>query len=697
MSILEILSPAGSPEAVRAAVMNGADAVYMGLREFNARRGAKNFTREEFALAAEYCRVRGVKTYATLNTLVTDREFDDALARAADLARLGADALIVADLGLVRALRRIMPDMPLHASTQMSIHSLDGVKTAAAMGLRRVVLARELTLGEIKYITENAPIETEVFVHGALCMSYSGQCYFSSVIGRRSGNRGVCAQPCRLPYQSARGEAYPLSLRDLSLVGHIAELEKTGVACLKIEGRMKRAEYTAIVTSVYSKAAHDGKTPSASDLAALENAFSRGGFTDGYLTGKTGGAMFGARGENERPDTELMRAARRSYSSGDCERVPVSAVAVVREDVPARLAFRDGDGNSAGSESRIPEPSFHRELTAATLETQLRKAGGTPFLVRDVKAGVDRGLFLTTADINELRREALDKLAEKRRAFTPPAIFAREAEPSEPGRSGKPRFTVSVRSAEQLSEELLSLAPEVVYIPAAELKKKRLSEPLRAYGAASFAVVLPRVITSADAITVETALADAAALGISSALCTNIGQIAPVRARGFTARGDFGLNLFNSDAVRAARDLGLASATLSFEMNLPQIRGVSKELDTEIIAYGRLPLMLTENCVVKSSAGTCACDSFAGLVDRRGVTFPVVRESGTCRTVVLNSQKLWLADKLSDFENAGLWALRLSFTTENAAECSEAARRYAGEGSYEPSGFTRGLYYKSVE
>ena len=300
---MEILSPAGSQEAMRAAVCAGADAVYLGFGQFNARRGAKNFTRDEFASAVSYCHLRGVKVYLTLNTLCSDREMAAAVDCAVQASRLGADAALVQDMGLVRALRQAAPDLPLHASTQMSLHSLDGVREAAELGMTRAVLARELSRRDIEYICERSPIEIEVFVHGALCMCYSGQCFMSSVIGGRSGNRGMCAQPCRLPYGwgDELVNGYPLSLKDMSLAGHLRELQDMGVASAKIEGRMKRPEYVYIVTKVYADALREGREPTREELDSLEQAFSRQGFTDGYYMEHKGPDMFGVREESKPP------------------------------------------------------------------------------------------------------------------------------------------------------------------------------------------------------------------------------------------------------------------------------------------------------------------------------------------------------------------------------------------------------------
>ena len=281
--MLELLAPAGSMEAVAAAVQNGADAVYLGYGDFNARRNAKNFSEEEFAAAVSYCHLRGAKVYLTLNTLLTDRELPRAAEVAAQASAIGADAVLIQDLGVLRMRRQTAPDLPVHASTQMTLHNLDGVKMAADLGLTRAVLSRELSRDQIEYICQRAPIEIEVFAHGALCMCYSGQCFLSSVIGGRSGNRGLCAQPCRLKYGwMDKADAYPLSLKDLSLAGHLRELRRMGVACVKLEGRMKRPEYVAVVTGIYARAIKEDREPTEEELEQLRAAFSRQGFTQGY-------------------------------------------------------------------------------------------------------------------------------------------------------------------------------------------------------------------------------------------------------------------------------------------------------------------------------------------------------------------------------------------------------------------------------
>jgi len=695
--MLELLAPAGSPESVRAAVKNGADAVYMGFGDFNARRNAKNFTDEEFSELTEYCRVRGVKVYLTLNTLLSDREFPAALDLLNKAARMGVDAVIVQDLGLLRAVKKAVPDLPIHASTQMSVHNLDGVKKLAELGASRVVLARELTREEIAYICRNSPIEIEVFCHGALCMSYSGQCYMSSVIGRRSGNRGLCAQPCRLSYDlGPKANEYPLSLKDLCLINHIKDLEKCGVSCLKIEGRMRRPEYVAIVTRIYRKAISEGLSPTREDLRELELAFSRQGFTDGYFTNSKGRHMFGIREETER-EPDIFAKARREYMSGDAERVPVRFYCIVREGEPLRIGVEDDRGNRHAALGSIPEPSFSRPLTEDDLKTQLSKTGGTPYFAREVNCRVDKGLYLPVSEINELRRNLLDALTGTR-AEPPRRSFSQyEYSPLYPNGDHAPELTISVATAQQLTPELAEFRPSVLYVPLEVLCSSRSRlEPFEENGVTKVAVSLPPVIHDDERREILKMLEKVRAAGITEALVGNLGQIELAKSFGFLLRGDTGLNIFNSESLNVLRKLGLISATLSFELRLAQIRDISKCIDTEIITYGRLPLMITENCTLKASTKACCCDNSPMLRDRRGALFPVMKLYG-CRNLILNSEKIFLADRYEHYSSIGLWAQRLSFTTENPRECVQIAARYLGLGDYEVQSRTRGLYFRGVE
>ena len=694
---MELLAPAGSMEALRAAVCNGADAVYLGADTFNARMNARNFSAADLQEAVVYCHVRGVKVHLTLNTLVLDRE----MPRAAELIRLaascGVDAFIVQDLGVVSLCRQLAPDVPIHASTQMSIHSLEGVLEAAALGCSRVVLARELPAEEIAHICKKSPVEIEVFVHGALCMCYSGQCYLSSVIGRRSGNRGQCAQPCRLPYGYGRFEStrYPLSLKDNCLAGELDELRRMGVASIKIEGRMKRPEYVAIVTRAYRTVLNGGKLMP-SDLQELETAFSRQGFTDGYFRGQTGSDMFGRRQEGE--DTaDLFASARATYEQGEPQRIGVRFYAMIRRGEPAQLAVEDPDGNLCRTRGPVPEQAVYRSLTPQDLEQQLKKTGGTPYLCTAVRSSLDPDLMLPASAINAMRRDVIAELTAKRGRAAPAHLNAYDEPPRYDGIAGEPQLTIAVRTAGQITSRMLSMKPTVLYVPLSELAEHP-DLPQRVSVETQLAAILPRVIWSGELAPIARQLRTVYEMGVRQVLAGNLGQLHIARAAGFAVRGDFGLNLVNSRAMRYLREQGLDSQLLSFELTLPQIRDISKAVPAELLIYGRLPLMLMENCVMKNRTGICACQTgTVRLVDRVGEEFPIVKDPGTCRNVLLNGKKLYLLDKKDALRGMGLWALRLQFTTENPGEIDKVLMDYQGRAVFDAGSYTRGLYSRGVE
>ena len=695
--MLELLSPAGSPESVLAAVQNGADAVYMGLGDFNARRNATNFNDEEFEKAVRYCHVRGCKVYVTMNTLVLDREMPSALELARRVSDVGADAILVQDLGLLSVLRRAVPDIPLHASTQMSLHSLEGVKAAAKMGLTRAVLSRELPFEQIKYIAKNAPIETEIFVHGALCFSYSGQCYMSSLIGRRSGNRGMCAQPCRLEYtMGGRNEdSHPLSLKDNCLVEHLQEIEDAGVACVKIEGRMKRPEYTGIVTGVYSKVIREHRTPTEEELLALETAFSRQGFTQGYFKGDKSD-MFGVRGVIDRETESVYRAARKAYADKETNRVPVKLYAVIDAGTNILGAAEDAEGHKVALTGEIPQKAMRTPLSEEQVNSQLGKTGGTPYFCEAAQSRVAPNLYVPVKNLNALRNELLDKLSEERakppvrRSFELPDKLRTEPV------AGTPADIYQVLTAEQLSPALAEMKPACVYVPLTVMCESfDKLKPFVMNGTVPV-VVLPRVITDNQTDDIRKKLRQLYSLGIREALVGNLGHISLAREAGMQLRADFGMNVFNSYSLEMIKVMGFKSATVSFEMMMAQIRDMAKCLPTEIIAYGRLPLMVTEQCIISRSAGKCSCTVPNQLSDRKGQKFPVVREYDH-RNVIYNAHKLFMADKWTDVCAAGIWAQRLIFTTESAEECVMVAKSYRGENDYRPNDLTRGLYYRGVE
>lgn len=780
----ELLSPAGSMEGVRAAVQSGATAVYMGFGTFHARRGAKNFTPDEMAGAIAYCRARGVKTNITLNILVSDREREAALRDARFLYEAGADALIVQDVGLARLLHACAPSLALHASTQLTVSTLDGAREARELGFSRVVLARETPAREIRRITRESGVETEIFVHGALCRCYSGQCYLSAVIGRRSGNRGLCAQPCRLPYRyDGKGrERYPLSLKDLSLAHHIPEICEMGVASLKIEGRMKRPEYTAVVTAVYAALLRERRGPTPEEEDALRRVFSRDGFTDGYYTGQQGAEMLGTKTELPLEAVQPLydEAARRFAEGKEAPLVPVDFTLCAEADAPLALTVSDG-ASTILAEGEPPARANHRPSTREQAEKALRKTGGTPFEARRVEVSLGEGLAVPASALNALRREALGGLLARREAppsrpawREPSAMTFAEASlqvdetglllhvwdglrdgvtvfdtaPVPPGDAdggeaaarlaavfGVPPERIFVRIAEgvgvpdarlealeqqalakyralpepcaerelilegrtfaQVEAARAEVSPAGVYLPltvlAGDVERTR-----KLAGQVQTAAVLPRVFFDSERGEITRMLEAVRRAGVTAALAGNLGQLRLLREQGMKIYGDFGLNAFQSETLAALAARGVRRQTLSFEMRLEQARGLRSPIETEMIVYGHLPLMLFEGCAIRQKTGGCACEKKppTRLTDRMGQAFPLLPEFG-CRNTLLNGVPLALP---TEEVPRNVRFARLRFTIEPDAACGRIARAFAAGALPEAGGgTTRGLYRRGVE
>ncbi len=667
----ELLAPAGSWESMVAAVRTGADAVYLGAGQFNARRHAQNFSIQDtsdatpsLAQAVAFCHARDVKVYLTLNTLVRDRELPDALHLAKSACECGVDALILQDRGLARVLRQYAPQMPLHASTQLSCHTPAGVRQLRDLGFQRVVLAREMTKDEIAQCTELG-CELEVFVHGALCMSVSGQCEFSAMLGSRSGNRGLCAQPCRLPFavghRPAEDEAV-LSLKDNSLYDHVPTLQEMGIASLKIEGRMKRPEYVAAATAVLRDLL-DGKKPDEQVKADLRAVFSRSGFTDGYFTGVRDGDMFGSRrAEDIAPQAVLNRLAQ--LYTRERQSVPVTLSLKAN---PLTLTATDEKGHTVTVADPYT-PTMDNALDSDRLAMQLQKTGGTPFTA----TATAEPAAVPLSAVNALRRRALEALYEKRTA--PTAIPFTETPLSKPAFSDSilSGLVARVESVTQINGEAdawivpLGKTPNVPY----------------------WGVEIPRGIFGREE-TVRKQLQRAAKAGAAFALCNTVGAIPLCKEAGLRPVAGPFYHITNAESLAAAVEDGAEAAILSFELTFPQMQFAGSRCG--IFAYGRQPLMLFRNCPVSASVGCLSCGGNSVVVDRRGTEFPI-RCAGEC-SELLNAVPLYLADRLAQLPPHAF--LYLHFTDEAPARVLRVLDQYRNGGK-PPAHYTRGLYKRGV-
>lgn len=665
----ELLAPAGDFECLVAAVKAGADAIYIGAREFSARAYAKNFDLEEISRASSYCHLNGVKLYVTVNTLLTTKE----VARACELARslysLGVDAVISADLGFVRAVKECVPELEIHASTQMSVHNTSGANEAYNMGCKRVVLARELSLENIRSVVESSRAECEVFLHGALCVSHSGQCLFSSLVGGRSGNRGECAQPCRLNYN---GDTYPLSLKDLSLADYIPELIDSGVASLKIEGRMKSPDYVYTVTSIYRRLLDEHRRATRAEGETLRRVFSRSGFTDGYIKGELEEGMTGIRSASD------VSASRESGCGPFIpERVKVKATARIVEGEPSSMTLEYNE-ITVKALGDIPNPAKNAPLTEEGVRERLSKMGNTFLYVdsSDFAIELGEGLNMSPSSLNALRRNAVALLEEygrdKKYEDAPVTLSSIKR-----GLTDVPARTALFLSPDVLSERDSDVFEyfDIVFVPLFSLA----GLSYRPNG-----VYIPPVITDGEYEEVRSKLAEASSLGVKYALVGNIGHLSLARDAGLKPVGDMRLNVWNSYAKDALAELGVDDCMLSVELT----EQVCSSIGGRAVVYGRIPLMLTERCFTRDTLGCDRCAS-SFLTDRRGEKFPIIRE-WKHRNLILNSKVTYMADKLPQMRSARAFGEHYIFTTESVDRIRKVIDAYKSGAKYPfDSGFRR--------
>ncbi len=732
----ELLAPAGSPEALEAAFLAGADAVYLGGSRFNARLNAHNFDTAQLREAVTHAHRMGGRVYLTLNTLVWDRELPDALEAAYEAATAGVDALIIADVGAAALIHRALPGLPLHASTQLSGHNASVGEVLAPFGFSRFVIARETTLSDLAAAVANNPLEVEVFIHGALCVSHSGQCLFSSVVGGRSGNRGECAQPCRLPYGCADGrpavkasnprdsrhasprpeaENYPLSLKDLSLAAHVPALIRAGVSSLKIEGRMKSPGYVGGVTAIWRRLLDENRAATPEEMTALGDLFSRGGFTDGYQTEKITRAMMGVRTDSDKERTAAAEKA--AMSAKYPPRLPLSMTFTAAASTPVTLTaeaplYRQDSTEtvSVTVEGDVPAAAENAVLTAESVEKQLSRTGGTPYLAEAINARIDEGLMLPLSRLNALRREALDKLDEARmtampspaEGYTPvtPGAITAEILDGVTAPADGARFNRTARfySPEQITPKAADYF-DILYLPLGKAHPAAVPDEKRG-------VILPPVIFDREADAVAEELSAALGGGVRHLLVGNIGHLPLVRGTaeacgvGLEAlhlHGDLRLNTANTPAAARLLSLGLCDLILSPELTLPRMRDMRAALEKAdhptaagAVVYGRLPLMLLEKCAIREvyrhMKPDAVCREVCGrnaavMRDRMGKDFPILREDSPDgrghRNVVYNSLPTGMSDRADELARVGLGQHHFIFTVESSAEVDRVISAYA--------------------
>ena len=683
-TLTEVLSPAGSREALEAAVRAGADAVYLGAKSFSARRNADNFDLEELRDAISYCHTRGVKVYLTLNIMLKEDELQAAFNLAKAVYTAGIDGIIIADLGLCRILRDNIPQLKLHGSTQMTVHSPSALPYLKELGLTRVVAAREMSEKQLRALclaAKELDMEIEVFVHGALCMCVSGQCLLSSVLGARSGNRGLCAGPCRLPFKVSGGTGYDLSLKDLSLIPHIEKLKEMGVASLKIEGRMKRPEYVAAATYRVRAAVDNNNVPPELSYA-FESVFSRSGFTDGYFTENLGAEMFGIRTKEDvlAADNKTFGVIHNLYRK-ERQSVGINLSAEIKRDNPVIIKVSDGKHNLI-MVGDIPQEATKRAVTYDDIKKALAKCGGTPYFAKSIEADIDEGLFVSASALNDMRRQILEELNILRGASQRECEAVWEEKFHSQNLPQDTKIIARFRNYNDLPHNL-----EAVWglaFPLEEPIPEKLPEK-------ELIVDIPRWIDNENNLAEKLkAFKDR---GFTYSYCGNLAAMKIAKELRFNVIAGVGLNICNNESLQTVYDFGARMLTLSAEIQMEDAKALYSPAPKGIFAYGRIPLMVTKNCPLKNGRECKDCDRNGTIIDRKNIDFPIECRKTSCE--VLNSTPLFLADKKSDLTNFDF--LLLWFTDEDKIQSQNIIDTYINKSrGNSPESFTRGLYYKNL-
>ena len=692
--MVELLAPAGSPEAVTAAVQSGADAVYLSFEELTGCRRTENIPNSEFESVVRYCRIRGCRVYLALNTPVREDELNKAAGLALRAQRCGVDAVIVRDLGVFGILRRLLPEMPLFADAHLGFYTPESAAIAQRLGFSRIFLPPDLPPEQIRRMAQ-CGMDVAVWVQTPLCAAACGTCRMSAMAGRESAERGLCSELCRETYTlGGRWDTTPLSWKDRCMLPECRELIDMGVACLAIGGRERRSEYVSALTGLWATAVRESQLPAEPELERIERVFAPWGMAKKALYERA------ETPEKIEGEAEAVFAGQRQkYTSGEARRVAVSFAAAVKDENAALvLGVQDQDKNLAAIEGPVPEESGDVELSDEGLREAMYRTAGTPFRCTEVRVKAPEGkkLRVSGIELDEARRRLLYKLSEERARLPD----RKEGDFPDPPRSAAaprlPAINFSFQTAAQMTADMAALCPECVYVPLELLAENpSCADVFRENGAAVVAALPGTAFGEKEENELHAMLARVHDAGITEALTGNLGLAMMAGQEGFRIRGDFDLAVMNGYTLSNMASAGFLSAMLSPELTFGDIRDLPKPMDTELAVYGRLPVMVTQTCLLKESAGRCTCTTPGQLADMHGGVWPVTKHFG-CRNTVWAARKLWLGDVTQEWIDLGLWAVRLCFSTESARECLEVANAYIQGTHYKPNGITRGLYYRGV-
>lgn len=717
----ELLAPAGSFDILKAVIEAGADAVYVGGSQFGARAYANNFSEEELLKAIDYVHLRGKKLFLTVNTLFKNNEINQALYEyLLPYYKQGLDAVIVQDFGVISFIKEHFPDLPIHTSTQMTVTGPDGAKLLKNLGVERVVLARELSIAEMKEIRQEADIELEAFIHGALCYSFSGQCLFSSMLGGRSGNRGRCAQPCRLPYSVLddkkklyKKESYVLSLKDLCGIEYLQQLRDAGVYSLKIEGRMKQASYAAGVVSYYRKYIDMEKQISKEDMQHLYELGNRCGFTNVYFQKHNDKSMITfEKPSYEKSNDALHQQIEKKYV-GIKSQIPVSGSLIITKGQALEFYINCGEYHSYVSLGEVQEAK-NKPLEVSDVRERMNKTGESPFYFKELEIHMDKDIFVPNGVLNQLRRDALAKLEEEMlTAFVrEEAILSKDLMSEEKADAFEKRkenssvsnIICSCETREQFEVILKKAFIDTIYVDAqmyslVDGRIQGISKDVEAAHKAEKEIYLklPSVFRANTANRWKAVTEILSAIALDGFVVRNYEEIQFVKEYFSNKKVviDHNLYTYNDYAKNAFADYGILRDTLPLELNQKEIRK-RNNLNSEMVIYGHYPLMITAGCVHKN---TLNCDKKSGITylkDRYNVLFPVKNYCNDCYNVIYNSVPVLLFAEKERLKDYGISHFRLDFTVEHANDVENVLNLYSNGCGHEVD-HTNGHFKRGVE
>ncbi len=689
---MELVTCVGSASALRAAVSGGADMVRIGLRGY-CRAGSRSLTEDALCQAAEYCLPRGVRLCVSMDLPVPAERFPGAVDAAVRLAAMGVSAFCVSDPGLLRALHMRMPDISVHVSAAAGIHDSTGAALVQRFGASRLLLPPQLSRDGIERILQRCPVEGEVLVFGSACLSCGMPCRLAAFGIKGSDAYAVCTRACMESFgYASRPDGFRPGLRPISLDEHLPELKQMGVHAVTIAAEDRNADFVAAFTGLFYRLLHDRKPPGADEIYELIRRYVPEGASDAYYQGMPEDALLA----NDPPvrAKRITAAQRFQQTAEEPQRVPITMSAVLRRGLPIQLRAEDREGHIASFSGAVPEAarSGKRELTEALLRTQLYNTLGSPFYCTEAQVSAESGLSLSSLDVSRVRKAVLDRLAELR--TVPPSLRTAPLPPLLRCESAyaEPELSISVRKASQLSPALAALKPLYLHIPMEVLvEEPSIITPFWENGHTRICAVLPPVVPDADAVDTYRSLSTLKQLHIEDVQIHSLSQLGPARILGFRIHCGIGLAVSNDWSLRVLQECGAFSATLSPELSFAQLRQLSKCLDTELYAYGRVPLLSSETCLIKAAGGSCDCHKACGLLDKAGRVYPVQRTGG-CRSILYSADKIFLGDRLRELKTLGVRCLHLAFTTENARECFSLAERYLGHNTYVPNAKMKGYY-----